>query len=149
MEASPNKDKPDTPMEKQPPPWMPDNDDAWQDDLPSFDEMVGPGEVTDNAGLPHIDIVTQEQLAAFLRLQPLAARFEKLREQLKTALADGTPVEPGPYTAEVNIREVRRLTVDHLIRAFCLSREQLAAARATASPQRYRHLSVRLVRDVE
>jgi hypothetical protein len=141
MEAKQDKDR--AAAEKEPPPWIVGWDEARLDDLPTLGGPPG------SAGPPHVETVTQKQLTEYLRLQPLAARFAKLKEHLKTALVLGAPVEPGPSTAELFLREVRRLTVEHLIKTLRISHRRLEAARATVIPQAYRYLKVGLVQPDE
>lgn len=89
------------------------------------------------------NVVTQESLTEFARLQPLVARFKALQKQIKSALDKGVSVEPGALEATYHVRQKKQLCVSYMIGRLGLTKEQVADLRSKAPATLYRYLTVR------
>jgi hypothetical protein len=118
---------------------------AWRDSLTLDDHPKGTLGFTGDPACPAHPVVTipQSAIAEYLALEQAHHRFEKLKAQLKADLEAGAAVEPGPYDLELEIRQQRRLTAEHVITALGLPEETVADLRASAPVQHARYLHVR------
>jgi hypothetical protein len=87
-------------------------------------------------------MVAQATLARYIELRPLATEFKVIEEALRADLAAGAVVEPGPFTANVNVEHKPRLLQEYLFQALHLSAEDVQDLRDNAPLVPHRYLSV-------
>lgn len=106
---------------------------------------LSPAMEADGAGAPACpvaDLITQAMIARYKEVTPLAHEYQRLKEQFKVMLAQGASVEPGPYTAWVDIQMKHQLSQAHIFRTLQLTPAQIADLRKSAPLVRYRYLHV-------